>query len=130
MSTKFLTPTLHFRYFERALVKELTAFFGKRFGLNGVRIRNAIYKADGVQISFEKGLVEYGSTVMDSLPEGCRPVVIIGRPYNSADPHLNLDLTEKLLTQNVMPIPLDMLDLSITRSLTTTATCTGPTVRR
>ncbi len=33
--SKFLTPTLHFRYFERALVKELTAFFGDRFGLKG-----------------------------------------------------------------------------------------------
>ncbi len=111
--SKFLTPTLHFRYFERALVKELTAFFGERFGMNGVKIRNAIYKADGVQVSFEKGLVEYGRTVMDALPEGCRPVIILGRPYNSADPHLNLDLTEKLLAQNVMPIPLDMLDLSV-----------------
>ncbi len=111
--SKFLTPTLHFRYFERALVKELTAFFGDRFSLNGVTIKNAIYKADNVQVAFEKGLVEYGRTVMDALPEGCRPVVIIGRPYNSADPHLNLDLTEKLLAQNVMPIPLDMIDLSI-----------------
>lgn len=111
--SKFLTPTLHFRYFERALVKELTSFFGERFGLKGDSIRKATYKADGVQVAFEKGLVEYGRTVMDKLPEGCRPVIILGRPYNSADPHLNLDLTEKLLAQNVMPIPLDMLDLSI-----------------
>jgi len=110
---KLLTPTLHFRYFERALVKELTAFFGERFGLNDARIRNAVYKADGVQVAFEKGLVEYGRTVMDALPEGCRPVIILGRPYNSADPHLNLNLTEKLLAQNVMPIPLDMLDLQV-----------------
>ena len=111
--SKFLTPTLHFRYFERALVKELTAFFGDRFDLKGERIRKAIYKADGVQVSFEKSLVAYGREVLANIPSGCRPVIILGRPYNSADPHLNLNLTEKLLAQDVMPIPLDMLDLSI-----------------
>jgi predicted CoA-substrate-specific enzyme activase len=109
---KFLTPTLHFRYFERALVKEMTSFFGEKLGLDREKIKSAVYKADGVQVAFEKGLVEYGRSVMNDLPEGCRPVIILGRPYNSSDPHLNLDLTEKLLAQNVMPIPLDMLDLS------------------
>ena len=109
---KFLTPTLHFRYFERALVKEMTSFFGEKFRLDRERIKSAIYKADGVQVSFEKGLVEVGRSIMDAIPEGCRPVIILGRPYNSSDPHLNLDLTEKLIAQNVMPIPLDMLDLS------------------
>jgi predicted CoA-substrate-specific enzyme activase len=110
---KFLTPTLHFRFFERALVKELTGFFRERFSLNEISIRNAIYRADSKQIAFEKGLVEYGREAMNMLPEGCRPVVILGRPYNSTDPHLNLDLTGKLRTQNVMPVPLDMLDLRI-----------------
>ena len=110
--SKFLTPTLHFRYFERALVKELSAFFNEKFGLKKEEIKKAIYKADDVQVSFEKGLVEYGREVLPNIPANCRPVVILGKPYNSADPHLNLDLTEKLLVQNVMPIPLDMLDLS------------------
>ncbi len=109
---RFLTPTLHFRYFERALVREMTAFFGSRFKLDAGKIKDAIYKADGVQVAFEKGLVEHGKTVMSNLPGDCRPVIILGRPYNSSDPHLNLNLTEKLLAQNVMPIPLDMLDLS------------------
>jgi predicted CoA-substrate-specific enzyme activase len=110
--SKFLTPTLHFRYFERALVKELTTFFKDKFGFTGENIRKAIAKADETQVSFEKGLVEYGKKVFGDLPKDCRPVVILGRPYNSADPHLNLDLTEKLIAQNVMPIPLDMIDLS------------------
>jgi len=112
--SKFLTPTLHFRYFERALVKEMMAFFGEKLGLEGEKVKKAVYKADSVQVAFEKGLVEYGRTALSEIPADCRPVVLLGRPYNSADPHLNLDLTEKLLAQNVMPIPLDMLDLSVT----------------
>jgi predicted CoA-substrate-specific enzyme activase len=110
--SRFLTPTLHFRYFERALVKELTSFFKEKFGLGKENIRKAIDMAEEAQTSFENSLVEYGRKLLEDLPKDCRPVVILGRPYNSADPHLNLDLTEKLITQNVMPIPLDMLDLS------------------
>lgn len=110
--TKFLTPTLHFRYFKRALVKELTEFFGEKFRLGRAAIRKAIEMAETAQTTFEKALVEYGRTALADIPKDCRPVVILGRPYNSADAHLNLDLTEKLISQNVMPIPLDMLDLS------------------
>jgi predicted CoA-substrate-specific enzyme activase len=110
--TKFFTPTLHFRYFERALVKELTGYFSEKFGFSKDKIRKVIYMADAAQTAFEERLMEYGREVLAHLPDGCRPVVILGRPYNSADPHLNLDLTEKLIAQNVMPIPLDMLDLS------------------
>ena len=50
--------------------------------------------------------------VLKSIPANCIPVVLLGRPYNSADPYLNLNLTSKLISQNVMPIPVDMIDLS------------------
>jgi predicted CoA-substrate-specific enzyme activase len=110
--SKLLIPTLHFRFFERALVKEMTAYFNEKFGIGKNEIREAIYYADTVQVSFEKRLVDYGKDVLKNIPENCRPVVLLGKPYNSADPHLNLGLIEKLIAQNVMPIPIDMLDLS------------------
>ncbi|HPT21929.1 MAG TPA: acyl-CoA dehydratase activase [Bacteroidales bacterium] len=110
--SKLLTPTLHFRYFERAFIGEMTEFFNEKFCISKEEIRKAIYEADKVQTSFEQRLVSYGRHVIDSLPEDCRPVVLLGRPYNSSDSHLNLGLIEKLISQNVMPIPVDMLDLS------------------
>jgi predicted CoA-substrate-specific enzyme activase len=110
--SKLMFPTLHFRYFERALVKELTEYFNEKFSIPKALIKTAIYKADQAQINFEKRLIEYGNQVLGSLPENIRPVVILGRPYNTADPHLNLGLIEKLINQNVMPVPVDMLDLS------------------
>ncbi len=110
--SKLLTPTLHFRFFERALVKEMSAFFSSKFGLRKNDIKEAIYYADAIQVAFEKRLVDYGREVFSNLPEKCRPVILLGRPYNSSDPHLNLGLIEKLIAQNVMPIPLDMLDLT------------------
>ena len=110
---KFLTPTLHFRYFERALTKEMISFFGDKMGFDSSMVKKALLKADGIQTAFERGVAEYGRKALTGIPEGCRPAVILGRPYNSTDPHLNLSLAEKLIAQNVMPIPLDMLDLSV-----------------
>jgi predicted CoA-substrate-specific enzyme activase len=108
----FLIPTLHFRFFERAFLGEMTDYFHEKFGFGKTAIKKAIYMADSVQTSFEKRLIDYGKEVLKTIPENCRPVVLLGRPYNSSDQHLNLGLVEKLINQNVMPIPLDMLDLS------------------
>jgi predicted CoA-substrate-specific enzyme activase len=110
--SKLLTPTLHFRFFERALIGEMTKYFNAKFGISKSEIKKAIYKADEAQISFEKRLINYGKDVLESIPDNCRPVVLLGRPYNSTDQYLNLNLAEKLINQNVMPIPLDMLDLT------------------
>jgi predicted CoA-substrate-specific enzyme activase len=110
--SKLLIPTLHFRFFERALLKEMTEYFNEKFGIDKTEIRKAVIFADKVQVLFEKRLIEYGKEILSTIPENCRPVVLLGRPYNGTDQHLNLGLVEKLINQNVMPIPLDMLDLS------------------
>jgi len=110
--SKLLMPTLHFRFFERALVGEMTGYFNDKFGISKAEIKKALYTSDKIQTSFENRLIDYGKDILNSIPENCRPVVILGRPYNSTDQHLNLGLVEKLISQNVMPIPLDMLDLS------------------
>ncbi|NMC38300.1 MAG: CoA activase, partial [Bacteroidales bacterium] len=110
--SKLLIPTLHFRFFERALVKEMSEYFYTKFGIGKKEIKEAIYKADSAQVAFERGLVDYGKNVLKNIPDNCRPAVLLGRPYNSADSHLNLGLVEKLISKNVMPVPVDMLDLS------------------
>jgi predicted CoA-substrate-specific enzyme activase len=110
--SRLLTPTLHFRYFERVLVRELTEYFNNKFGIGKNAIRKAILKADANQIAFETRLVDEGRNVFKNIPEDCRPVVLLGKPYNSTDPLLNLGLVEKLISHNVMPVPVDMLDLS------------------
>jgi len=110
---KLLTPVLHFRYFNTTLKQELGDFFHEKFGLPVKKIRNAILKADKAQVAFESELVEFGKQVLGDIPPGCRPVVMLGRPYNTSDPFLNLGLVEKLIGHNIMPIPLDFLDLPV-----------------
>jgi predicted CoA-substrate-specific enzyme activase len=110
---KLLIPTFHFRYFKYALEKEMTEFFGTKFGLAAKDIKNALHKADRVQHKVEKQLKDYGKDVLSCIPAGIHPVVILGKPYNCGDPFLNLGLIDKLLSQNLMPIPLDILDLPV-----------------
>ena len=48
---------------------------------------------------------------MANLPKDKKALVILGRPYNTTDPLLNLRLVEKLINLNTLPIPVDFLPL-------------------
>ncbi|MEF8844760.1 MAG: acyl-CoA dehydratase activase, partial [Bacteroidales bacterium] len=108
---KLLIPTLHFRYFGRVLNNELSSFFGEKFGISRSRIVRAVADADKVQEDFERSVEHRGREVLASLPEDKEAVVILGRPYNTGDPELNLHVADKLINQDVLPIPLDYLPL-------------------
>ncbi|MFN8255236.1 MAG: acyl-CoA dehydratase activase [Bacteroidales bacterium] len=108
---KLLIPTLHFKYFGRVLNDELSKFMAEKFGIGRARVVKAIMKADAVQGEFEKSVAQRGKEVLSNLPEGKKAMVIIGRPYNTTDTLLNLNLVEKLINMDVLPIPVDMLPL-------------------
>ena len=108
---KFLIPTLHFRYFEKVLFKELSSFMYEKFGISKTISVAAIKKADKIQNDFESKVEKRGEEVMRSLPKDKRALVLLGRPYNTGDPLLNLRLVEKLINLNTIPIPLDYLPL-------------------
>lgn len=107
----FLTPTLHFRYFERALKKELSGFMKEKFGIPESKTKKVIDIADAVQVKFEEAVQNRGREVMANLPKDKKALVILGRPYNTTDPLLNLRLVEKLINLNTLPIPVDFLPL-------------------
>lgn len=106
---KLLIPTLHFRYQKRALLKELQSYFNDKFGIPRSEIRYAVIAAEQEQKLFEQQVKLQGLDVMNNLPKDKKCVVIIGRPYNSGDPSLNLRLVKKLINMDVLPIPLDYL---------------------
>ncbi len=108
---KFLIPTLHFRYFGRVLNNELGNYFNKKFNISKSKIKKAIKKADKIQNLFENQVKEKGKQVLNNLPKDKEAMVILGRPYNTGDPSLNLRLVEKLINLDVYPIPIDFLPL-------------------
>lgn len=109
--SKFMMPSLHFRHMKTALRNELGKFMKERFGIPAARTWQAIKAADSIQSGFESGLIERGKEVMEmKLPEGTRKLVILGRPYNTGDPHLNLNLIDKLIGLGTLPVPVDFIE--------------------
>ena len=94
---RLLMPTLHFRYSRRQLLSELAGFMNDAFGTSAAAVRSAVDAAEQAQGSFEHALQEEGRRILESLPAGKIPVVILGRPYNAGDPELNLGLIAKLI---------------------------------
>lgn len=111
LTRKMLNPVLHFR-FSKVVKKELIKFARESLGISAVRCSRALEQAYHVQNTFESGLAEKGRQVLSSLPDDKQAMVIIGRPYNSSDPAMNLDLLDKLINEDIIPIPLDFLPLN------------------
>ena len=109
---RFLTPTLHFRYFGRVLNQELASFMKDKFGIAKSKTIKAIRQADQQQSVFESVLQSRGRVILENLPPDKKAMVILGRPYNTGDPALNLRLVEKLINLDTIPIPLDFLPLN------------------
>ncbi|MFO7933593.1 MAG: acyl-CoA dehydratase activase [Bacteroidales bacterium] len=108
---KLLTPTLNFRYGDRVAEKELYDYFGKKFRIGRKQIADAMKKAGLKQTTFEQRVRLRGREVLANLPEDKESVVVLGRPYNTGDPALNLSMVEKLINLDVIPIPTDFLPL-------------------
>ncbi len=109
---RLLSPTLNFKYYGKVVENELYDYFGKRFKLSRKKIAEAMKKADVKQEHFEERVRARGREVMASLPEDKEVLAIIGRPYNTGDPALNLSMVEKLINLDVLPIPMDYLPLA------------------
>ncbi|MCP4312377.1 MAG: CoA activase [Bacteroidetes bacterium] len=108
---KLLSPTLNFRYYGKVVEKELHDSIGKQFGISRKKIAAAMELADNKQTLFEDRVKQRGREVMASLPEDREVLAIIGRPYNTGDPALNMSMVEKLINLDVLPIPMDYLPL-------------------
>lgn len=109
---KLLIPTLHFRYFKTAFEKEITTFMKEKFNLSKSSIHHAIKSAVKAQDKFEERIQVRGKEVLSDLPKDKKSFVILGRPYNTGDTMQNLNLVEKLIGMDMLPIPLDYLPLN------------------
>ncbi len=109
---KLMIPTLTFRYFGKVTANQLYEYFGKKFNLSRKKISDAMYLADNKQSEFEEKVRLRGIEVLANLPEDKECLAIIGRPYNTGDPALNLRMVEKLINLDVLPIPMDFLPIA------------------
>ena len=108
---KLLIPALHFRYKGKVLNNDLVEFMQEQFGTKKKDVLRAIEQAFSAQHGFEAAVRTRGEEVLQNLPKDKVSAVILGRPYNTTDPELNLSLVEKLINLDVTPIPVDFLPL-------------------
>ncbi len=108
---KMLSPTLHLKFYPGPFSSELSRFMKKNFGIPASKVKRALKTALEQQKQFEAKAKKRGQEILNDLPQDLIKLVILGRPYNTGDPELNLKTVEKLINQNVLPIPLDFLPL-------------------
>ena len=110
INVKILQPILHFGFGREHLEKELVAF-GKSLSRRSKRVKKAFGKAERFQALFYQSLLNRGKEVLDQVGANEKIMVIIGRPYNSCDSGVNLEIPKKLRDLGVLPIPMDFLPL-------------------
>ncbi len=116
--SKYLAPTVHFRYGRKHVEKQL-AEFARTLGVKPRTNADAVRAAYAAQEAFTDALLEAGAQALARLQETGEPaLVLVGRPYNIFDRSVNCDIPRKLRTLygvNVLPmevLPLDAEDIS------------------
>ncbi|MEI9475930.1 MAG: acyl-CoA dehydratase activase, partial [Deltaproteobacteria bacterium] len=105
-----LQPVLHFGFGRDYLEKELVNF-GKSLHQGPKRVKKALEKAERFQALFYQSLLNRGKEVLDQVGPNDKVMVIVGRPYNSCDSGVNLEIPKKLRDLGVLAIPMDYLPL-------------------
>ena len=109
-SAEVLQPILHFGHGKDQLEKELI-HFGKSLRRGAKEVRKAIEQAERFQARFYQSLLNRGKEVLDRVGPGEKVMVIVGRPYNSCDSGVNLEIPRKLQDLGILAIPMDCLPL-------------------
>lgn len=107
---RVLTPRIFFHKGEGSIKREMGRF-AKTLGVSRLEINRAVDVAMKSQDEFYRRLVENGKKALELLGEGDKGIVVVSRPYNGCDFGVNLNLPKKLLNLDVLPIPMDYLDI-------------------
>jgi len=107
---RILQPIIHFGW-ERVHVEKELVQFGKELKRGASKVRKAFTKAEANQKKFYDTLIKRGGEALERLKPGERAMVIVGRPYNSCDSGINLEVPKKLRELGVLALPMDYLSL-------------------
>ncbi|MCD6405976.1 MAG: CoA activase [Planctomycetes bacterium] len=102
----FVAPVVQFQRGKGHLLKQMLTF-GRRYGVTRREVVKALNAALAAQKKFRSTLRRRIAKVLKNTSEDVRRVVLVGRPYNTCDRGLNLDLPKKLLDHGVLPVPME-----------------------
>ena len=109
-SARILDPLFDLRWDDKQMAKALSESLGTRLGAGERKLHDALKAARNAQDEFERACENEGVKALQELERsGEKGVVIIGRPYNSFDPGVNVDLPRKISDLGLTVIPLDFM---------------------
>jgi len=106
--TKLLSFPVYFQLDRSVLLRALVKL-GKELGKVRGQIDRAMRKAEDCQEEFYRRLSSMGQETLQNVKEDEKALLIVGRPYNTCDPDLSLNLPRKLADLGVLAIPMDFL---------------------
>jgi predicted CoA-substrate-specific enzyme activase len=106
--TKMLTFPIHFKLDRGVLLNRLYKL-GKELKRRKSEIRSALLKAEVCQEEFYKRLQIRGKEILDNLEKDQKVLMIVGRPYNTCDLEISLNLPKKLRDLGVLALPMDFI---------------------
>lgn len=98
-------------FFERGASGIVSALYDelKAWGVSKAQVKKAYEAAAKAQNEFYAAIKTRGIEVLESLGKSDNAVVIIGRPYNTCDGGINLEMPKKFRDLGVLAIPMDFL---------------------
>jgi len=107
---RVLQPIIHFGWGRDQVERELVQF-GRELKRSSRKVKKAFARAEANQEKFYNALIKRGEEILEGLKPGEKVMVIVGRPYNSCDSGINLEVPKKLREIGVLAIPMDYLPL-------------------
>jgi predicted CoA-substrate-specific enzyme activase len=105
-----LTPVVDLRWEDKRQARELYEKMGAALGVSQQRVRKAWAAARESQREFEAACSAAGERALAEIATEPKPaVLILGRPYNTFDPGINLGLARKIAERGHTVIPVDFL---------------------
>ena len=105
---EFISPAIYLRKGKKFLEKTLYQTFGKKFKILRKNIKQAVEKGYTEQKEFFVKTKARGKEILKNLTK--KSMVIVGRPYNTCDPGLNIEIPKRLLDMGIQAIPIDYLE--------------------
>ncbi len=107
---RVLQPVIHFGWGRDQVERELVQF-GRKLKRSAHKVKKAFAKAEANQEKFYDAMIKRGREILEGLKPGQKVMVIVGRPYNSCDSGINLEVPKKLRELGVLALPMDYLAL-------------------
>jgi predicted CoA-substrate-specific enzyme activase len=103
---RVISPSIYFGYGDK-LSTRLMAEIGMSLGASKSESIKAFRKAKLTFAEFNQRLIEKGQELLNQSDK--IKLILVGRPYNTCDPGLNLDLAKKIANLGAVCIPPDMV---------------------